>query len=455
MEDLYKNVYKKSPSESFEDYCHRITLMKEEMDTTWTSIANIINANTGNNFSADKYRKQEKKYISNAGEEEKEDKEIKEDSDIVNPPVGFTGETITINYDKGETISYKELPLSQKELCNPQELLKAHGYNPDQWRIKTAHNTKTTRQTLKGDYNYYASKIVIEPRNPMSFTLEDIDKFFASFTKKDYFKSNIKPLQYSDEDEFLEICLQDLHMGLLSFGKETGEDYDTDIAKARLQKCLDDIMQRCAKKKFKRIVLALLGDILHVDNLDYTTTKGTRQDVDTRPTKIFDEALYLLIDLIEQLKRIAPVEVVNIQGNHDRYTSYILCKTLEMTFRGDKFVKFYNDPNPRKWVKYGNVLIGYAHGDMKFNAASEWLSNECDAWSLAKYREVHLGHLHSTQTLQKVEDNKYGLIVRYLPALCASSAWEHEQGYPKSQRGVMSFVWSETKGLREIWCSNI
>ena len=74
---------------------------------------------------------------------------------------------------------------------------------------------------------------------------------------------------------------------------------------------------------------------------------------------------------------------------------------------------------------------------------------------MAKYREVHLGHLHSLQTMQKIEDNKYGLIARYLPALCSSSAWEHSMGFPNSQRGMMSFVWHEDKGLREIWYSNI
>ena len=126
-----------------------------------------------------------------------------------------------------------------------------------------------------------------------------------------------------------------------------------------------------------------------------------------------------------------------------------------MAFKDDENVVFFNGPNPRKWRRYGKVLIGFAHGDMKPNAITEWLSNECDEWSNAKYREVHLGHLHSTQTNQKIEDNKYGLIARYLPALCASSAWEHEQGYPNSQRGMMSFVWNESKGLREIWYTNI
>ena len=66
-----------------------------------------------------------------------------------------------------------------------------------------------------------------------------------------------------------------------------------------------------------------------------------------------------------------------------------------------------------------------------------------------------MGHLHSTQTLQKIEDSMSGLIVRYLPTLCASSAWEHHEGYSKHPKTLISFVWNEDKGLREMWYSGV
>jgi len=363
-------------------------------------------------------------------------------------------EVLNINYENGTTISERIIPLSDKELRDPNSLLKAHGFNPNEWIVKTANNNKTRRVTPNGDAYYYASRINVKPKTG-ELTFDDIDKFFEEHKNSGYQTLKIEPKQYDKDGEFLEICLQDLHMGLLSYEQETGSDYDVNIAKTRLINCISDIYERCHGRKFKRIVLVLLGDLLHIDNMEGTTTKGTRQDIDTRPTKIFDEALELLIDVINKLGEIAPVEVVNIQGNHDRLSSYMLCKGVEMAYRGDKNVKFNNGPNPRKWIRYGKVLIGYAHGDMKQNAITEWLCNECSEWSEAKYREVHLGHLHSTATLQKIEDQKYGLIARYLPALCGTSAWEHEQGYPDSQRGMMSFVWNEEKGLREVWYTNI
>jgi len=457
------NIYKKKTTESFEDYCHRISALKNDLDATWDAVAKIINDNTGYNYTADKYRKEFRRYQKSC-EEPQTEEEIMQDTNSLTDEEGniyyeytpFDKESITINYEKDEQVSSREIPLTEEQLRNPRELLKAHGYDPENWELRTATNAKTSRRTPAGNTSVYSSRITIRPRNGKDITFADIDKYFESFDGKKYNRIKVTPKQYDADGEFLEICLQDIHMGLLSYEQETGEDYDVDIAKARLQNCMSDIYQRCKNRKFKRIVLVLLGDILHVDNLDGTTTKGTRQDVDTRPTRIFDEALKSLIEVVETLGNIAPVEVINIQGNHDRMTSYMLCKSLEMAFRGETNITFFNGPNPRKWRRYGKVLIGYGHGDLKVKNATEWLQGEAsEDWGLSQFREVHFGHLHSLQTIQKIEDSVSGLITRYQPTLVASSAWEHKQGYSKNPKTMMSYVWNEDKGLREVWYSNI
>lgn len=456
MIDIYDPKYAPLKEECFDEYCHRLATMRNiDPNVTWVTIAAIVKAYTGVEFTPDKYRKQEKVYQKTGKAGKKI--ELHKFMNITTKADDFKAETVSYNYKTNETTSYKELPLTKEELTDPDSLLIAHGYDPKTWKLKTAHNNKTVRTTSMGDRYYYSSRITVSPRDGNDITFSDIEDYFDEFNSKKarVIGLRVKPAMYDPEGEFLEVCLQDLHMGLFSYSQETGEDYDIEIAKQRVNNCLSDIYQRCQGRKFKRVVFVLLGDILHTDNYDASTTKGTRQDVDTRPTRVFDEALDTLIQAIYSLGNIAPVEVINLQGNHAKLSEYYLCKSLEMAFTGDPNVTFFNSPNPRKWRRYGKVLLGFAHGDMKPNAVTEWLSNECPEWSSAKYREVHLGHLHSLQTLQKIEDNKYGLIARYLPALCASSAWEHGMGYPKAQRGMMSFVWHEEKGLREVWYSNI
>lgn len=367
-------------------------------------------------------------------------------------------EVIEYNAEKNVTVSDKVISLDSNDINNPEVLLRSHGFNPEEFVLISARNSKWQQGTKNGNKTLYSSKISVRPRKAQDITFEDIDKYFES--KHDYNGIRITEGNYAEDElstnDFLEICIQDLHIGLLSYGKETGEDYDVNIARKRLETAVSDIYARCKGRKFKRIVLSLLGDILHVDNQQNTTTKGTRQDVDTRVSKMFDEALNLIIDLIKTLSEIAPVDVINVVGNHDNTLNYMLCKAVEMAYRNDDNITFYNSPNPRKWKKYGNVLIGWAHGDMKTQNVTEWIQSEAyQDWGTTKYRECHMGHLHSTNTVQKIEEGKSGMIVRYLPTLCASSAWEHHKAYSKEPKTVVSFVWNEDTGLRDIWYSNI
>lgn len=375
----------------------------------------------------------------------------------INPPVGtkIPQSTTSLNAD-GSRGSEKVIELSEDELNSKEALLKAHGFNPINWELISARNSKWQMGDGSGGLkNLYSSKITVKPTET-GIDVDELTKFFNNFNSFKYKGIKVTPKQYDENGEFLEIDLADLHVGLLSYGAETGEDYDVKIARERLERAMSDIYERCKGRKFKRIVLSLLGDIMHVDNQNNTTTKGTRQDVDTRVSKMFDSALDMLINVIYSLGNIAPVDVICVSGNHSQTLDYCLYKALEMCYRTDKNINFFNSPNPRKWRRYGKVLIGWGHGDMKPANATEWLQSEAyEDWGKSQFREVHFGHLHSEQGMKKFIDSISGLVTRYQPTLVASSAWEHSQGYSKNPKTLMSYVWNEDKGLREIWYSNI
>lgn len=366
-------------------------------------------------------------------------------------------EVVEFNYEKNTTTSDKIIALNSKDINNPKALLKAHGFDEKVFQLVSAKSSMWQQGTRQGEKTLYSSKISVKPKQSLDISFEDIDEYFS---KKHFYNgisiSENHTYDNEDSEEFLEICLQDLHIGLLSYENETGEKYNIELAKQRLESAIADILDRSQGKKFKRVVFAMLGDILHVDNQQNTTTKGTRQDTDGKINAMFDCALELIINVIKTLTKIAPVEVINVVGNHDSTINYMLSRSIEMAYKNDLNVTFYNSPNPRKWKRYGKVLIGWTHGDIKSKNVSDWL--QCEAyedWGKSAFRECHMGHLHSTSTLQKIEESGSGLIIRYLPTLCASSAWEHHQGYGKIPKTLMSFVWNENKGLRDIWYSNI
>lgn len=355
----------------------------------------------------------------------------------------------------GNLSSEKKIIIKTEDCQNPEALMKAHGFDPRLYKLISARNSVWGRAKEDGK-TQYSSRISVKPLSEeKEITFADIDNFFE---KVNYLNiPAVEPcLNTTSSDDFLEIDLQDLHIGLYSYGAETGEDYDGYIAIENFEKALSDVITRCEGHSFKRIVFSLLGDILHVNNEQNTTLKGTRQDVDTRVTKMFDMALTMLIASVESLEKIAPVEIINVAGNHDATLNYMLCKSLEMAFRNHERVQFFNTPSPRKYREYGNILLGWCHGDMPPKNITEWMQSEAaPAWGRTVFREVHCGHLHSLSTIQKIEEEQSGLIVRHLPALCASSAWENYQGYGRNPKTLISFVWNEQQGLRDIWYSNI
>ena len=350
----------------------------------------------------------------------------------------------------GTTTFTGVVELNEGELITPEIIMRAHSLNVADWEVISYKSNYWQSQAKGGrKIDLYQSKITVKPRKD-SLRLEDIEAFFANLKFDE--RTRIKPAQYSADGEILEICVPDLHSGLFSWRHETGEDYDHNITRERFTGCMADIMARCKGRKFSKVLFVTLGDLLHVDNDRQETTKGTFQQVDGRFSKFFLNTLDLLVDAITALEQIAPVEVVYIQGNHDGITGFTLLQSVKMAFRNDRNVTVDTEPNPRKWRRIGENLIGWCHGDMPAKNRSTWLHQEArEEYGQTKYAEIHAGHLHSQQT---VEGN--GLIYRSLPTICGASAWEHHQAFGKSHRCVMSFVWAPSEaGPREIWYSNI
>lgn len=375
-----------------------------------------------------------------------------------NKPFDDIEHQVSVQYNaKDGTTQYDRLiSICETEEMTPETMLKAHGLDNKAWEIVSYRNNYWHSQVKGGTrLLMYQSKITVKPKAE-DISFESYDHYFETKQFK-YDKPLTAPINYSADGEILEICLPDLHSGLLAWRKETGADYDIAIAKDHFFKCLYDIRNRCVGKRFKKILFVTLGDLLHTDNDDQTTTKGTFQQVDGRMSKIFDSTLDMLIDGITIIGNIAPVEVIYLSGNHDRVLGYSLLKAASMAFRKDTNITFDTEPNPQKYRLMGNILIGFTHGDMPKKSMPDWLQQRArKEYGQSKFAEVHAGHLHSQQTTEfhQTEEGK-GIIVRYLPTICNASYWEHQQGFSNSVKTLVSFVWNEETGLRDMWFSNL
>lgn len=246
----------------------------------------------------------------------------------------------------------------------------------------------------------------------------------------------------------LEIVIPDLHAMKLSWHKETGYiDYDIREAEAVYERAVNKIISRVKNTPIDHILLCMGQDLLNSDNLNSTTTKGTLVNTDTRFHKGYVIVRQLLVRTIEKLRRIAPVTVKVIPGNHDTLSTFTLGDSLECWFHNYDDVTVDNSPIQHKFFRWGDVFLMIIHGDKgKKDDYGLWMATEKPQdFGETKFREIHIGHLHKTKL-----DEKFGIRVRTLSALTPPDAWHAENGFVGNLRSAEGFIWNKQEGLISV-----
>jgi hypothetical protein len=420
------------------DWKARAEQLKFEENKTWNEIAETIQ---NEYFPSDDILKIFNK-VRNYIRKTKQYKEINSMETKVNKK--------TVTYKNGETTFEGIIELLDGEPITPEVIMKAHNLDADKWDV-VSYKTNFWQAQAKGSRKMllYQSKITVKPKAKNQITYSDIEKYFKN---KEWEKIKLpEPKQYDAKGETLEVDIADLHSGLLAWREETGKDYDLKIMQNRFMSCIQDIVSRCKGRTFKKIIIANLGDIIHIDNNNQTTTKGTPQQAEGRVEKIVKVTLNIYIAMIKLLSEIAPIEFINVKGNHDELTSYMFALAIQQTFTKDSNITFDISPNPQKARLIGKSLVGFEHGIESKSKQGDWLVNDYrELFGKCKYAEIHSGHLHS----QTTEEKGTGVIVKRISALCNSSAWEHINGY-RAYKAMICFVWHDEKLLRETWINYV
>lgn len=251
----------------------------------------------------------------------------------------------------------------------------------------------------------------------------------------------------------LEIAIPDLHMGKLAWGRECGENYDLNIACDLYREALADLIQKSSAYDIDRILFVAGNDLLHSDNEQNKTYAGTPQDCDGRHARTFKRTREVMIEAIDTLRPIAPVDVLVVPGNHDRTASFFLGDSLSCWYQHVSDVTVDNTPMLRKYYRYGEVMLCLTHGSEErplSRLANIAAAEQPQMWGQTRFREAHVGHLHKTQV---TED--HGFRVRILSSLCATDAWHKSQGYIGNVRSAEAFLWHRSQGLAGIHLYNV
>ena len=241
----------------------------------------------------------------------------------------------------------------------------------------------------------------------------------------------------------------DIHIGKYANELETGSGYDVETACMRVLEGLEGLLAKAEGFDIERILFCIGNDVLHVDNVYNTTTKGTHQDTDGKWWEHFEVALALYVKCIEILREIAPVDVVHSMSNHDYQSGFHLAHALKSWFRKDKDLSFDIRVAHRKYYKYGTNLIGIEHGDgAKMDKLPLLMAQEKpEMWSDTKYRYWYLHHLHHKVKHKWLDAKDFiGVTVEYMRSPSGTDSWHNRKGFTGTPKAVEGFVHEKNSG---------
>lgn len=378
-------------------------------------------------------------------------------------------ETITFNETKGGAYAYS----NSTQIKTLDELIEACGADMEKWHVKHwlanawgmgRKNEKISMSWVDGvrtgtleddggwtDLQNFQVKVWFEPRiiYPIEKSVEDLMMDLASVAP--VYKQKPTSLVYSKSVDpkymFLPV-LFDAHVNKLADGYSVAEARDDYIKAAKAL-----VEQASGAMPVKEVLYIVGQDILNSDSISSQTTYGTWVESADDIRVAVDAVCKAATQATEMFAEIAPVKVVTVQSNHDRYGVYWLGKFMEARFHNHPYVTVRNGVHPRVYHKFGKVLLGIDHGDnvKPQNLGLTMAVEAAEEWSGTTYREWLRGHLHKKTDMYMPVTTEMGVTVRILPSLCPPDSWHILKGFIGNHRAAEGMFYHEDYGPAGIF----
>lgn len=256
----------------------------------------------------------------------------------------------------------------------------------------------------------------------------------------------------------LEISIVDPHLGLQCFPPAADGSWNLEACRNACMETIEKLLNLAESfGPFQRILFPFGNDFLHSDNVFHTTTAGTGQPEAMSWHHVYLAGEKLAIEMIERLRKIAPVKVFAIPGNHDRQSTFTLGRVLKAFYHSVKDVHVNADASPYKFHKAGTCLIGWEHGhSISAIRLAALMANECpEDWATTTYREWHLGDQHRKGSAKPSMLEEQGVSIAYLPSLVPANEWHKLKGLNWHKRGAEAFIWDHKQGKEATFHVNI
>lgn len=303
-----------------------------------------------------------------------------------------------------------------------------HGYSPQHDMTKTVPEGFL----VKGVSTYYDDEG--KPRGQWVKTSIDAEKqemlircaIDAMSQEVKGLSPHIDPPKHCLSDLLSIIPIGDPHHGLYAWAQESGDDWDSDIARDVTLGAVDRLI--ASGPSSETCVILPLGDVFHAnDQTNQTPAHKHQLDVDSRFVRVLEIGIETYRHaVIRALQKHQKVIVRFVSGNHDPQAIWALAFTIHAYFSNEPRVQVDLSPSKFWFYKFGKVLIGSTHGDTvkPEGLLGVMAADRPEDWGATKHRYFYTGHIHSKNMKEFP-----GLVWESFRTLAAKDAYAAGHGY--------------------------
>ncbi len=218
----------------------------------------------------------------------------------------------------------------------------------------------------------------------------------------------------------------DYHIGQLSWGVESGADWDLSIAEKLVWDAFGYMID--AAPRAKTMLLVLQGDWLHSDGLlPLTPAHKNVLDTDGRFSKIVAAAIRVMRRMINHaLAKHENVHLIICEGNHDEASSVWLRQMFAALYEHEPRISVNDSELPYYAYQHGETMLAFHHGHKlkPEQLPALFAAQFSKMWGNTTKRYAHCGHRHH------VDEKEYsGMTVTQHPTLAARDAHASRGGW--------------------------
>lgn len=348
---------------------------------------------------------------------------------INNAPVGFKTTKITEQRDKSgnvtsSSVQFKLAPDGNENDTSSMKMIKnsiyrgADGSVVGQWEIyKEKDVTDAMYEALRTAFINHDLRATPVPKNAIYRHNDCVDVYLAT----------------------------DEHVNMRVFGDaQNSDDYGLEQAELDICESFRTLVGRTMTSN--KAVLFNLGDNFHQnDFMNVTPASKNPLDSDKSFRDACDAVVRINIFKINLLlEEYSEVEVIGVDGNHDRDPMYWLFKCLEIYYSNEHRVKIKFDRTGCAGYKFGQNFIMIHHGD-KINKPDQAAGILFDRYGAqaggCKFKFIHCGHVHHDREVNTIGNVKF----RTHETIAPKDWYAFSNGYT-SGRSMKSYVYDETEG---------